>query len=141
VTGWRWPLALLGLIAVGHLLYQPLGEWLAPSSAPDAVASTQRKLFYVLRGVEGMGLCIGLMPLKYAQKRFPGLLWASACWWGFAEEGQTAICRIATWSEPVKNLPNYMLCSDVLGNQAYLFLFAALLAALSTWGLTWTKPK
>lgn len=103
---------LLAAIAVAHLSY---------FTFPEAL---QARVFYIGRGLEGMGL-FGLL-LLYGPRL---TLWAGACLWGYLEEFQTAICRIATFSEPPGS--QSMICVGLLGIKPYAAILAASLALLA----------
>lgn len=103
---------LLAAIAIAHLGYFAFPEPL------------QARAFYVLRGVEGMGL-FGLL-LRYG---FHTGLWAAACMWGFMEEWQTSVCRIATFDQPPGG--DSMICVGLLGVKPYAVILAASLAFMA----------
>lgn len=107
------PLAiLLAAIALAHLGYFAFPEPL------------QARAFYVLRGVEGMGL-FGLL-LRYGPRLG---LWAVGCLWGYMEEWQTAVCRVATWDQPPGS--SSMICVGLLGVKPYAVILAASLAFMA----------
>lgn len=113
---------LLAAVAAAHLGYLALpGE-------------LQARAFYVGRGLEGMVL-FGLL-LSHGP-RFS--LWAGTCLWGYAEEWQTAVCRIATFDQPPGG--QSMICVGLLGVKPYAAILAASLALLAVgWVRPWPHP-
>jgi hypothetical protein len=107
---------LLAAIGIAHL-----GYFAFP-------AALQPRAFYIMRGIEGMAL-FGL--LAHFGPR--AALWAGACLWGYAEEWQSAVCRIATFSDPAPG--GSMLCVGLLGVKPYAALLAASLAFLALRGI------
>lgn len=113
---------LLAAIAITHLGY---------FAFPEAL---QARAFYIGRGLEGMGLFSLL--LLYGPRL---TLWAGACLWGYMEEWQTAVCRIATFSEPPGS--DSMLCIRLMGVKPYAAILAASLALLAVGAIKpWPRP-
>lgn len=86
--------------------------------SPDLLASlwenperARRALFYIFRGVEGAVLFALLM----SQWR-PRAAEIAVLMWGYAEETQTAVCRI---SQGVGNSPSAPMYSGLCGTEAY----------------------
>ena len=108
-------IGLLVLVCVTHYLPDNLG-----AMYPDPQAAT-KAWFYVLRGVEGA--CLFLLVAILSGGWIVRTVWA-VCAWGFAEEAQTALCRL---SKPITTVPGVELFSGLCGKEWYVAgLFAAL---------------
>lgn len=103
------PLAALLLLAITTTHY---GYDVACAVLPG-MAHAAKGMFYVLRGFEGALLFAVVAYLRPAV--FP------ICLWGMLEEGQTAVCRLA--SGPLDKAPPATpwsgLCGDVTGVPLY----------------------
>lgn len=83
------PVALLLLVAVVHLGYDPIAALLAGDSTTDR-AQLARAVYYVLRGFEGAAVWACLYCISPRS-----LPWLVACAWGATENAQAAVCRLA----------------------------------------------
>jgi len=115
-------IALLGAIAGAH--------WGYFAFQPDI----QARVFRIGNAILGMTLC-GLLLYYGPQIGF----WALACLWGYSEDWQSAVCRIATFDDPAPG--GSMLCTGVVGIKPYAAILAASLALLA-FGLVkpWPRP-
>ncbi len=102
-----WALLLLAIAATHY------GYDVACAVLPS-MAHSAKGLFYVLRGCEGAVLFAVIAYLRPAV--FP------VCLWGMVEEGETAICRLA--SGPLDKAPLATawsgLCGDEIGVPLYM---------------------
>lgn len=86
-------IALLFAVAVPHYTYEPLSLlWPDPAAAAKA-------WFYVLRGFSGAALfaivaVLAGMLASCTRSRSWYVLTLIVCLWGFAEETETAVCRL-----------------------------------------------
>ena len=113
------PALALFVVVLAHYGYHflPLD---AASSRPESWS------FYVLRGVEGSALCLLLLP-SFATS----VIGTFACWLGFFEETQTAVCgataphniAIPAWSH---------LCTEQAGHFPYIVIASVSVATLLT---------
>ena len=110
---------MLALIAGTHLLPDPLGALtgIDPST-----------WFYVLRGIEGAGLCI----LVWRLRRRPSRVWKAICAWGLIESLLTSACGVAYMVRPAYPGPYEGLCDAETGLPIYAIsvIIAAGLAML-----------
>lgn len=113
----RLAIALLFLVSITHYGYSPLSLGHADPQY------TAQAWFYILRGLEGS--CLFLVCGVLARNA----LVTAVCLWGFVEESQTAICRLASG---VEARPQVDLFSGLCGAEFYwLGIIAALALALT----------
>lgn len=116
-------LAALFAVLVGHYLYL-----FTATTANEAAWH-----FYIFRGMEGIGLCLLLLPMFQAMKGWQKFAGIFAILLGIFEEGQTAVCGYVAQGMEVPL--GSTLCLERFGYFPYLAL-CALALTLMVQGIT-----
>ena len=94
--------------------------------------------FYINRGIEGVVLCVLLLPVFQAMKGWQKTVGVFAVLLGIFEEGQTSVCGIAGMGLEVPLWST--LCVERFGAMIYLAL-AALALTLMVKGITKNEAR
>jgi hypothetical protein len=130
------PYLLLTLVTVRHygadflaLLYEH----------PEAA---RRALFYVLGGIEGAVLFAVVWSLCPRRPQWLRLSVAMTCAWGFLEESQVAVCRLARGIEQPASAPMWQgICDSFTGWPVTIGTLLLVLVVAIMWRPEWTSRR